>query len=327
MTAQRNDRPEWSVRAAGARTAAPHGAEVRRAPQAGRPASPARKAAPTYRDAPARNASTAHKAATARKTPPAHKATAARKASPKRRSASRRYGMAALSLLAIAALIVLGTVFTKNRQFVLGEVLVEGNQRYTDSEIAAMASLTPGESIFDISREAVERSLSAYSDVKLVDFRVTYPHTVCLTVSELQARAAVNCAGVILLVDTEGRILDRLSSVPEGSVVVSGMDVSVSARGRSIETAKDWQLGAMKDVLDGMDAQGLMKAVSEFNVADRYNLYLVSNTGVKIVLGDVENLTAKLVWARTVLEKLTEEGVRSGVLDVSTGKNAVYADR
>ena len=110
-------------------------------------------------------------------------------------------------------------------------------------------------------------------------------------------------------------------------MVVSGMDVSVSAQGRRIESAKSWQLAAMKNVLAEMDAQGMLQVVSELNVAVRYNLYLVSNTGVKIVLGDEENMTAKLVWARTVLEKLTQEGVRRGVLDVSTGKNAVYADR
>ena len=60
---------------------------------------------------------------------------------------------------------------------------------------------------------------------------------------------------------------------------------------------------------------------------DRFNLYMVSNTGVQIILGEKDDLDDKLVLARLVLEKLTEEGVMSGVLDVSTGKNAVYADR
>ena len=67
--------------------------------------------------------------------------------------------------------------------------------------------------------------------------------------------------------------------------------------------------------------------VSEINVRDRFNLYMVSNTGVQIILGEKDDLDDKLVLARLVLEKLTEEGVMSGVLDVSTGKNAVYADR
>ncbi len=247
-------------------------------------------------------------------------------ASPRRRG-KRRQGAAVLRLIALVALLALALVLTKRRVFVLREVRVEGNRGYSASEIASMAGLTMGESIFDIDRAAVERGLSVNGDVKLVDFSVTWPDTVSLSVSERQARAAVNVAGVILLVDEDGQIMDRFSSVPEGSVVVSGMDVSISAQGRRIESAKSWQLGDMKNVLAEVDAQDMLSVISELNVADRYNLYLVSNTGVKIVLGDEENMAAKLVWARTVLEKLTQEGVRRGVLDVSTGKNAVYADR
>ena len=251
----------------------------------------------------------------------------ARKKAVRKKAAPRRHGRAALRLLVLVALLAVAAWLTVSRVFVLKEVRVEGNRGYTESEIAAMAGLTPGESIFNVSRESVSRSLSFHSDIKLLDFSVTYPDTAFLSILERQARAAINCAGVILIVDEDGQIMERLSSVPEGSVVVSGMDVSVSAQGRQIESARSWQLKDMREVLSEIDAQNMLSVISELNVADRYNLYLVSNTGVKIVLGDEENMSEKLVWARTVLEKLTEEGVMRGVLDVSTGKNAVYADR
>ena len=85
--------------------------------------------------------------------------------------------------------------------------------------------------------------------------------------------------------------------------------------------------GSFEEALTELEAKNMTGQISELNVADRYNLYLVSQTGVQIMLGDEENIPDKLVWARAVLEKLTQEGVRRGVLDVSTGKNAVYADR
>ena len=154
------------------------------------------------------------------------------------------------------------------------------------------------------------------------------PDTVTLVVSERKARAAVNCAGVILIVDEEGQIMQRMSSVPEsGVIVVSGLDVSVNAQGRKIESAKTWQLRDMKTVLTALEARGMMSVMSELNLSDRYNIYLVSTSGVQIMLGDEENIPDKLVWAQAVLEKLTQEGVRRGILDVSTGRNAVYADR
>ena len=350
MATERMDRTGRTVRAA--KPAASRGESAARSPRASsaRPAGSASRAYTTTRAAAPRGGSTTRTGTTTRPNaahaprsgrpasassarakqalPPQRKQQTGRKqaASPRKRG-KRRQGAAVLRLIALVALLALALVLTKRRVFVLREVKVEGNRGYSASEIASMAGLTMGESIFDIDRAAVERSLSVHSDVKLVDFSVTWPDTVSLSVSERQARAAVNVAGVILLVDEDGQIMDRFSSVPEGSVVVSGMDVSISAQGRRIESAKSWQLGDMKNVLAEVDAQDMLSVISELNVADRYNLYLVSNTGVKIVLGDEENMAAKLVWARTVLEKLTQEGVRRGVLDVSTGKNAVYADR
>ena len=158
--------------------------------------------------------------------------------------------------------------------------------------------------------------------------KVNYPSTVKLTIRERKACAAVNCAGVILVVDEEGYILERLSSAPDSDVIiVSGLDVSVNAQGKMIESAKPWQMQGMQAVLGVLTERDMLSLMSELNVADRYNIYLVSRTGVQIILGDRENLSDKMVWAKTVLEKLTQEGVMRGVLDVSTGKNAVYADR
>ncbi|MBO4299329.1 MAG: FtsQ-type POTRA domain-containing protein, partial [Clostridia bacterium] len=256
---------------------------------------------------------------------PARTAAGARKAPKARPGRQRRAG---LRFLAMVGVLVVAALLIRSRVFVLGEVRVEGNEAYSDAQIAAMSGLRLGESIFSVNENAVARSFSTSSEVKLLDVRVELPDTVTLVVSERKACAAVNCAGVILIVDEEGHIMQRLSSVPEsGVIVVSGLDVSVNAQGRQIESAKAWQLRDMRAVLTELEAMGMSSVISELNLADRYNIYLVSSTGVQIILGDEENLAGKLVWAQTILEKLTQEGIRRGVLDVSTGKNAVYADR
>ena len=334
MTARRIDNSMTPALTADRRTATPRASMGKAPARPAHPASAGRAARPATANRPARPTNASRPSGVDRPVRVSSTARAARQSAPRPNAAAkrpaaapRRQRLAGLRFLALVALLALAAFLTKSRVFVLREVEVEGNRAYADSEIAAMAGLTPGESIFNVNEDAVTRNLSAHSDVKLLDFGVTYPDTVTLMVTERQARAAVNCAGVILIVDEEGHILDRLSSVPEGSIVVSGMDVAVSAQGRSIESAKAWQLKDMRAVLARMDEQGMLSLIAELNVADRYNLYLVSNTGVKIVLGDEENIPDKLVWARTVLEKLTQEGIMRGVLDVSTGKNAVYADR
>lgn len=227
-----------------------------------------------------------------------------------------------LAVLCAAALIV------KSRVFVVREVSVEGNELRSDAEIVVRSGIELGQNIYSIDEKQVERNLSGDCYVKFIAMRLDLPDKVTLTVEEREARAAVNCAGVILLIDEEGVILERLSSMPSSDViVVSGLDVQLSAQGRTIDSARAEQMKNMKDILSALETGELSAQISELNVNDRNNLYLVSRTGVQIILGDANNLSEKLVWAKAVLEKLTEEGVMSGVLDVSTGKNAVYADR
>jgi len=312
MTARHTDNSRATARTAGVRNAAPRAAAGKSAP---RPA-----AAGSARPSPGARPRPAGAKAVPRSAP-------SRPARPKPQPVRQRRSGVRLLLLAAAALVA--ALLLRGRIFVLNEVKVEGNTAYADAQIAALSGLKLGGSIFEVNANAIARNFSADNHVKLIDVRVNYPDTVTLVVSERRPRAMVNCAGVILIVDEEGCILDRLSSLPESSdmIVVSGLDVSISAQGRQIESARRWQMDDMQTLLAALDERGLSPLISEMNLADRYNLYLVSRTGVQIVLGDEENIAGKLVWAQTVLEKLTQEGVMRGVLDVSTGKNAVYADR
>lgn len=246
-----------------------------------------------------------------------------------RRSLSAGRDRRALRFVAMLAAVCVLVILVRGRIYVIREIEVTGNSMKSASEIAGQSGLYLGMNIMNVDRESVERNLSGDSYVKLLDVEVNLPDTVILRVSERSACAAVNCAGVILLISEDGYILERLTSVPEteGIVVVSGMDVSVGPQGRTIESDVAGQKRVMSAVLAAIRTAGMEKWVSELNVADMDNLYLVSDTGIQVLLGDEMQLEDKLVWTRAVMEKLTLDGVMSGVLDVSSGKNAVYADR
>ena len=103
------------------------------------------------------------------------------------------------------------------------------------------------------------------------------------------------------------------------------MNVRISAHAKKIESGTDGQITAMSRVLNALDAAGMQMTVSELNVADPDNIYLISQSGIQILLGDDENLDAKLAWTQAVVDRLTAEGVMHGVVDVSSGNNAVYS--
>jgi len=159
--------------------------------------------------------------------------------------------------------------------------------------------------------------------------RVEMPDTVVLEVRERTVCAAVNCAGVILLIDEEGYILNKSSVLPKipNLILVSGMNVTISSQGRILEAEASYQIRDMRLLLAAIRDIGAEGMISELNVSDQDNLYLVSQSGIQILLGSSDRIEEKMAWAKAVLSVLTQEGIMRGVLDVSTGTNAVYAER
>lgn len=248
------------------------------------------------------------------------------------RYAGRRKGRRdgrSVNFLALLAVLCALILLIRGRIFVVREISVTGNSTRSDSEIAGQSGLSLGMNIFSVDKSAVERNLSANNYVELLEVHIEMPDTVTLVVRERAASAAVNCAGVILVVDQDGYILERLTTLPDEPdiVVVSGMNVSVAAQGRTIESGTAGQMDVLRRLLADIRAAQVQGLISELNVANPDNLYLVSESGIQVLLGDEEQLTDKLMWMQAVLEELTKRGVMSGVLDVSSGKNAVYADR
>ena len=60
------------------------------------------------------------------------------------------------------------------------------------------------------------------------------------------------------------------------------------------------------------------------NASDLDNMYLITVTGVKVDIGDSDNIGDKCLWMIAVLDSLEAEGTWGGVVDVSTGTSAVY---
>jgi len=229
----------------------------------------------------------------------------------------------------LVLVVSMAALLMRSRIFVIQEIRVVGNSVKSSQEVAALSGLTLGMSIYNVNKDTVAGNLSADPYVEVINVRTEMPHTVVLEIRERTPCAAVNCAGVILLTDQEGFILERLNHLPENEnvIVVSGMNVSVNIRGDVIESHTAGQMQVMKRLLSAICASPAKRLISELNLSDLDNLYLVSNSGIQVLLGTEEMIEDKLIWMQAVLEKLTANGIMKGVVDVSSGKNAVYAER
>jgi len=241
-----------------------------------------------------------------------------------RTSPVRRPGRIAAVVVLLA--MVIGVLLLQRNVFVLRHVRVEGSTRYSGQEVAARAGLHPGQSIFALDQQEIARNLQADLFLILESLHIDYPHTLILHVRERAPRAALSRNGLYVLLDEINVVMDIAGSLdPQLQIpVVTGMDVLRDDVGMPLTARSPAQLIAMNEILNELELQMVTALVSELNVANLDNLYLVTKQGLIVELGDSEQMEPKIGMMRAVLAELTQMGMYVGSLDVSVPYIADY---
>ena len=152
-----------------------------------------------------------------------------------------------------------------------------------------------------------------------------------LRFNERLGMGVVNALGLYYVLDAEGMVLECAGSVFPDTVAgpkISGFSMDDNTRvviGDKLPVRDNGQLESMRCVLTMLDSVGMLGRISQLDVKNLDNLYLMTTDGAKIVLGDDGSLQTKLLIAREVLAVREPLGtVRGAKIDVSSGREAHY---
>ena len=224
-----------------------------------------------------------------------------------RPSPGRRPGRAVIVVVLLAAAIGMVLALLQRNVFVLQNVQVEGDTRYTHQQVVELAGLRREQNIFTLDQQEIARNLQEGGLLILQSLYVDYPSTLILHVRERVPKAALSRNGLYILVDETNVVLkidgalDPALQIP----LVTGMEVSRDDAGMPLGVRIPAQLAAMTEVLKELELQMMTARVTELNVASLDNLYLVTKEGLIVILGDSEQMEAKIGMVRTALEELT----------------------
>ena len=231
-----------------------------------------------------------------------------------------------LVLTALIAALALGVyLLLANAVFIVRDVRVEGNANIDSDSIIRAAQLPLGKPMREVSEEKARAALESGGLVELVGLEKRYPDQVVLNVRERECEAVVSYAGVILTMERDGTVIEQLDALPEtDAVYVTGRTVTAFRPGE-VSPAPASQLEAMGTTLEALYENGATGYVSELNISVPNDIYLYSRTGMRVDLGDRENMGNKVVWMVGALRDLESRGETTGRLDVSSGDKADYS--
>lgn len=239
---------------------------------------------------------------------------------------ARRRGRTALGILALALLTVIAAGIVMMRVvFVVKDIQVVGNARFSAQEIVNLSGIQLGESIFNVGEQSARRGFLSHGILSFEGLEKHMPSTVRLIVRERTPRVIISYVGLPTVLDEYGYAIEQARELSEqGLPMVTGLRLTSCEVGRQAVSQTPLQIDSMSACVQQIYALQLTALISELNVSDLDNLYLMTRAGMMVKLGDSENMQQKLLWMNGALTQLTAEGVVTGILDVSSAQSAVY---
>jgi len=236
----------------------------------------------------------------------------------------RQSGFAGLVLFALLALLV--GLLLRSQVFIIRNIEVDRVETVAPNDVIRKAGLSLGGSIFAADENRIRQNFEREGLIAFDRLERRLPDTIRLIVHERARRAVVNYLGVALVIDDQGNVMEQLGEMPSYNLtVVTGVRATSYQVGARLMSDVPLQIESMLKVLAQVQEQGLSSRVSELNVADLDNMYMMEKGGMMVKIGDEAKLKEKLVWMQSVLDQqLYPQGTNTGILDVSSGSSAVY---
>ncbi len=245
----------------------------------------------------------------------------------RKKAASQVMAMAVLVVAVLAVLFVLAS----SQVFKVRNILVVGNRNLLKEEVITQSGVQIGDNLLSLSDTELKKRLEKNRYIEYIGHEFDYRGTLTLRINERLGMGVVNALGLYYVLDAEGMVLECAGSVFPDTVAgpkISGFSMDDNTRvviGDKLPVRDNGQLESMRCVLTMLDSVGMLGRISQLDVKNLDNLYLMTTDGAKIVLGDDGSLQTKLLIAREVLAVREPLGtVRGAKIDVSSGREAHY---
>ena len=245
----------------------------------------------------------------------------------RKKAASQVMAMAVLVVAVLAVLFVLAS----SQVFKVRNILVVGNRNLLKDEVITQSGVQLGDNLLSLSDTELKKRLEKNRYIEYIGHEFDYRGTLTLRINERLGMGVVNALGLYYVLDAEGMVLECAGSVFPDTVAgpkISGFsmdDNTLVVIGDKLPVRDNGQLESMRRVLTMLDSVGMLGRISQLDVKNLDNLYLMTTDGAKIVLGDDGSLQTKLLIAREVLAVREPLGtVRGAKIDVSSGREAHY---
>lgn len=208
-------------------------------------------------------------------------------------------------------MICIGILFTP--LFNLHEIDVSGNNKVKTDELIKVSQFTLGQNIFKFKLNKAGESIAEIPYVNSVLIERKLPGKIKITITESIPLGYVSCNDKVLVVDKEGKVLEiKTEEINYLIPLLNDFEITKFTAGKKIEVKDDEKLQKTLEIAKNLYNNNLIDKVKSIS-SEKDNYYLHINDNLKALIGDTENLSAKIVMLKEVLGKLPQDA--TGIID------------
>ena len=235
----------------------------------------------------------------------------------------RKRVLKVIKWLTIFGIIIGGIIYAMlSPIFNIKSITVMGNSKISAEAIVSLSGLNIDQNIFNFRTSNVEEGIKQNPYIDTVEIKRKYPDTVEISVQERTATFMLTYGNAYVYINNQGYILEITSKkgdfpIIEGyktptEQIIEGNRLSID----DLEKLND-VLKIMEAISSGTD--GIEKEITIINIEDKTNYILTLEKEKKdIYLGDVTNLSNKILWINKLIE---EEKKNEGIIYVNVNLN------
>lgn len=235
----------------------------------------------------------------------------------KRRRAIRKAIFSFVLLLAVG---IIGLVLALTVFFKVDTIKAKGSKAYPQKIILENCGVETGDSLLLLSEEKIAENLKdSLPFVGSVTIERDLPSTLIINVTDTYTAAAISNKGNFILINENGKVLDSDAKILNEVIpIVTGVETESFKESETITFKTKENGDILIELLKAVTKAGV-SGLTEVNVTDTSDIYMIYNDRIKILVGSSLNLETKILRAAAAIERENEiNQYEVGVLDLRT---------
>ena len=223
--------------------------------------------------------------------------------------------------LLIMLFLVAVALFFGSRLFSIKNIIIDGLDHYTYTQILEAGNLSKGKVLFLVSEKKLSDSIMGkYAYIKSVKVEKQYPDTITITLEEEEPQFYIEIQGEYFLLTRSLKVLERYyneAKLLEAAPDVQFVRVPTIARAvvcNQLEFADISKSRHTDEALDMLLKSRLYSGVTKIDLSNRFDMIIVYEDRLEIHLGSFEEFDAKLDLALGMVHAYSKQA--TGKLEI-----------